>query len=90
MGYGVSDFSHWPLFLPVFMMFISFVGSCGGSTAGGMKVMRITLLFKLEWREIIQLLHPRAIFLISFNVIDDDGIRSGASHFFFCGSNMHE
>ena len=65
-GYGVSDFSRWPLFLPVFIIFISFVGGCGGSTAGGMKVMRITLLFKLGWHEIIQLLHPKAIFLIKF------------------------
>lgn len=65
-GYGVSDFSKWPLFLPVLMMFISFVGGCGGSTAGGMKVMRITLLSKLGWREIIQLLHPKAIFPIKF------------------------
>lgn len=65
-GYGVSDFSKWPLFLPVLMIFISFVGGCGGSTAGGMKVMRITLLFKLGWREILQLLHSKAIFPIKF------------------------
>jgi trk system potassium uptake protein TrkH len=65
-GYGVSDFSQWPLFLPVLMIFISFVGGCGGSTAGGMKVMRITLLSKLGWREIMQLLHTKAIFPIKF------------------------
>ncbi len=65
-GFGLADFSLWPLFLPVLMIFISFVGGCGGSTAGGMKVMRVIMLVKLGWREIKQLLHPRGIFIIKF------------------------
>ena len=63
-GYGVADFSLWPLFLPALMMYISFVGGCGGSTAGGMKVMRILVLAKLGTREIRQLMHPRGMFPI--------------------------
>ncbi len=63
-GFGVADFSVWPLFLPALMMYISFVGGCGGSTAGGMKVMRIQVLAKLGLREIRQLMHPRGIFPI--------------------------
>lgn len=65
-GFGLADFSVWPLYLPVLMIFISFVGGCGGSTAGGMKVMRVTMLVKLGWREINQLLHPRGVFIIKF------------------------
>ncbi len=66
-GFGLADFSVWPLFLPVLMIFISFVGGCGGSTAGGMKVMRIALVLKLWWREIRQLIHPHGVFTIKFS-----------------------
>ncbi len=60
-GFGTVDFSHWPDFLPVLLIFISFVGGCGGSTAGGMKVMRIMLLIRQGWREVRLLIHPHAI-----------------------------
>lgn len=60
-GFGVSDFSTWPLFLPVMMILISFIGGCGGSTAGGMKVMRVLVLAKLGYREINRLPHPRSL-----------------------------
>ena len=60
-GFGTVDFSHWPDFLPTLLIFISFVGGCGGSTAGGMKVMRIMLLIRQGWREIRLLIHPHAI-----------------------------
>ena len=61
-GFGLDDFSHWPSFLPVLLIFISFIGGCGGSTAGGMKVMRVMLLARLGYRELKLLLHARAIF----------------------------
>ncbi|MCB1874168.1 MAG: TrkH family potassium uptake protein [Gammaproteobacteria bacterium] len=59
-GFGTVDFSHWPSFLPVLLIFIGFIGGCGGSTAGGMKVIRIMLLAKQGLREVRQLIHPRA------------------------------
>lgn len=59
-GFGTVDFSHWPTFLPVLLIFISFIGGCGGSTAGGMKVMRVILLTEQGFREIRRLIHPRA------------------------------
>jgi trk system potassium uptake protein TrkH len=60
-GFGAEDFTAWPLFLPVFLIFISFIGGCGGSTAGGMKVMRVLLLMKQGLREVDTLIHPRSI-----------------------------
>ncbi|HHJ17878.1 MAG TPA: potassium transporter [Gammaproteobacteria bacterium] len=60
-GFGADDFTHWPLFLPVFLIFISFIGGCGGSTAGGMKVMRVLLLMKQGMREVDTLVHPRSV-----------------------------
>lgn len=59
-GFGEADFSTWPLFLPVLLIFISFIGGCGGSTAGGMKVMRVVLLFKQSMQEVFVLAHPSA------------------------------
>ena len=60
-GFGTVDFSRWPDFLPVLLIFISFVGGCGGSTAGGMKVLRIMVLAQIGLREVKRLIHPRAL-----------------------------
>ena len=60
-GFGIDDFSAWPLFLP-FMLFIgAFMGGCANSTAGGMKVIRVLLVVKQGLREIQRLIHPNAI-----------------------------
>ncbi len=60
-GYATVDFSAWPDFLPMLLIFISFVGGCGGSTAGGMKVMRVMLLVKQGINEVRRLVHPHAV-----------------------------
>lgn len=66
-GFGTVDYSAWPLFIPFFLILIGFVGGCGGSTAGGMKVIRFLVLFKLIAREMKRLLHPAGIFHIRLN-----------------------
>lgn len=63
-GFATADFTAWPIFLPALLLFVSFVGGCAGSTGGGMKVIRIVLLFKQGTREIKRLIHPNAIFKI--------------------------
>lgn len=50
----------WPGFIPVMLLFLSFIGGCAGSTAGGMKVIRFLLLYKQGMREIFRLIHPNA------------------------------
>jgi trk system potassium uptake protein TrkH len=72
-GYATVDFSHWPDFLPVLLIFISFVGGCGGSTAGGMKVMRVMLLAQQGLHEVRRLIHPHAILRVRLGrrVVDD-------------------
>ena len=66
-GFVTADYSLWPVFIPLFLILIGFIGGCGGSTAGGMKVMRILILFKLVNREMKRLLHPKGIFHIRLN-----------------------
>jgi trk system potassium uptake protein TrkH len=60
-GFGLEDFSGWPLDLPVLMIFISFIGGCAGSTAGGMKVVRFMILERQARTHIQRLIHPQAI-----------------------------
>ena len=45
-GFTTSNYNLWPAFLPLILLLTSFVGGCAGSTGGGMKVIRILLLFK--------------------------------------------
>lgn len=60
-GFGVADYSQWPTFLPFMLFMFAFMGGCGGSTAGGIKVMRVMLICKQGIREIYRLIHPNAI-----------------------------
>lgn len=60
-GFGTADFAHWPSFLPVLLIYLSFIGGCGGSTAGGMKVSRVLLMLKQGGQEIHSLIHPHSV-----------------------------
>ncbi len=59
-GFVTADYSVWPAFLPVMLLFISFIGGCAGSTGGGIKVIRFMILVKQGVREIKRLIHPNA------------------------------
>lgn len=63
-GYTTTSFTQWPFFLPVLLLFSSFIGGCAGSTGGGMKVIRILLLSLQGSRELKRLVHPRALYSI--------------------------
>ncbi|BCX82367.1 trk system potassium uptake protein [Methylomarinovum caldicuralii] len=59
-GFTSTDYSVWPPFVQVLLIFAAFVGGCAGSTAGGLKVIRVLLLYKQGIREILRLIHPQA------------------------------
>ncbi len=63
-GFTTTNYQLWPSFLPLLLVFLSFAGGCAGSTAGGLKVVRVLLLFKQGVREIRRLIHPNAIITI--------------------------
>lgn len=63
-GFTSEEYFNWPGFLPILLLFASFAGGCTGSTGGGMKVIRIILLFKQMQREIRRLLHPHATIMV--------------------------
>lgn len=59
-GFTTTEYFVWPGFLPVMLLFVSFIGGCAGSTGGGMKVIRFLLLVKQGHRETMRLIHPNA------------------------------
>jgi len=60
-GFTTHQYHLWPGFLPVMLLFTSFIGACAGSTGGGMKVIRFLLLLRQGMREIMRVIHPNAI-----------------------------
>jgi trk system potassium uptake protein TrkH len=60
-GFTTADFSLWPGFIPIMLICIAFIGGCAGSTCGGMKVIRVMLLYRQAIREIRRLIHPHAV-----------------------------
>ncbi|HET8701471.1 MAG TPA: TrkH family potassium uptake protein [Nitrococcus sp.] len=63
-GLFTTDYYNWPSFLPVLLMFISIIGGCAGSTAGGVKAVRFLLMFKQGYRELLRLIHPQGQFMV--------------------------
>jgi trk system potassium uptake protein TrkH len=66
-GFTTTDYYLWPGFLPILLLMASYIGGCAFSTGGGIKVIRIMLLFKQGYREVLRLIHPNAIFAIKVN-----------------------
>jgi len=60
-GFVSVDFDKWPPFVPWWMLYLSCIAACTGSTGGGIKMFRTILLWKQAGRELFSLLHPRAI-----------------------------
>jgi len=73
----------WPGFSKAILLMLMFVGGCAGSTAGGLKVSRVVLLFKSIKCEVRQMLHPRAVTTVKFEGKPlDEAVRSGVGTYF--------
>ncbi len=60
-GFAVSDYSVWSPGVSMLLLAAMFVGGCAGSTGGGMKVVRVLLLFRQGLREVRRLIHPHGV-----------------------------
>lgn len=60
-GYANTDYNLWPVFAPLWMLFLCSFATCSGSTGGGMKMVRAIILYKQVFREIIRAMHPASI-----------------------------
>nr|WP_083871111.1 TrkH family potassium uptake protein [Marinobacter santoriniensis] len=83
-GFASTDYSMWGPFAVVIFLFITFVGGCSGSTAGGMKIFRFQLSMLLLREQVRRLLHPHAVFARNYNgrVIGDDIVASSVAFSF--------
>ena len=65
-GFGLVDFNTWPQAAKALVLILMFLGSCAGSTAGGMKTIRVALLCKIGVREVRRTFQPRKVQVIRF------------------------
>ncbi len=66
-GFGTVNFDSWPEVLRYLIVILMFVGGCAGSTGGGLKVVRIVILFKLLAAEIATSVSPRSVRLLKLD-----------------------
>ncbi len=82
-GYATADFDAWPNLSRTLLFLLMFVGGCAGSTAGGLKMSRVGILFKCAKRELGKLLHPRSVTTVRFEGKPvDEATRVGVTHYF--------
>ena len=65
-GFATADFNLWPVATRMLILLLMFIGSCAGSTAGGMKVCRIGMLVKQGLRDVRHVFQPRKITVVRF------------------------
>ena len=60
-GFVTDNFSKWPAFSQIILVILMFIGGSAGSTGGGIKCVRLLLIFKDSYRELYRLIHPHAV-----------------------------
>ncbi len=73
-GFATADFEKWPPLPRLILVFCMFLGACAGSTGGGMKCMRVMLMLKYTYLELLRLIHPRALLHVRMGgrIVPDD------------------
>ena len=66
-GFHSADYEVWPLAAQTLLVILMFVGGCAGSTGGGIKVVRVLLVFKYIFAQFKKLVHPHAVIPIRYN-----------------------
>ncbi len=83
-GYATTDFNLWPMFSKSILLALMFFGSCAGSTAGGVKSIRILVMFKSLFHEIKHTIHPNSVQTVKVDgkALDSDTLKSILIFFF--------
>ena len=81
-GFSTVDFNLWPQFSKTILLLLMFIGACAGSTAGGLKVSRVVILFKVIRRELQKMLHPREVRVVRMDgkKVDDEVVNNTCSY----------
>jgi len=82
-GFSTTDFDLWPGFAKSILLLLMLVGACAGSTGGGLKCIRVLLLFKVLRRNIRQILNPRKVLVVRSNdkVVDEKVLANTNAYF---------
>ena len=77
-GFATTDFDLWPQLSKTILVIIMIIGSCSGSTAGGMKISRVVMLMKTIRKELSLIVHPREVRKIRMDghVLDHETLRN--------------
>ena len=77
-GFATTDFDLWPELSKCILVIIMIIGSCSGSTAGGMKISRVIMLIKTIKKELSLIVHPREVRKIRMDgrVLDHETLRN--------------
>lgn len=82
-GFASANFEVWPELSKTVLVILMFLGGCAGSTAGGLKIIRVVIVCKQIWAEIKRTLHPRMIMTIKLdNRILESSVLNSVSQFF--------
>ena len=65
-GYSIGNVNIYPTVCRVWILFIMVVSACAGSTCGGFKISRLILIFKIIKRDILKIVHPNSVKIITF------------------------
>ena len=65
-GYATTDYTAFGAFAVTFFFFLTYIGSCAGSTAGGIKIMRISIAAKAVNKQINKMLYPSGVFPLKY------------------------
>jgi len=60
-GFATQDFNQWPIFVPMWMLFLSCISASSGSTGGGIRMIRTIILVKQARLELFKFIHPYAV-----------------------------
>ena len=60
-GFSTQDFNRWPIFVPMWMLFLSCMSASSGSTGGGIRMIRAIILMKQARLELFKFIHPFAV-----------------------------
>jgi trk system potassium uptake protein TrkH len=76
-GFATADFDKWTATAKYLLLLLMFIGACGGSTGGAIKVVRILLVIKSAYRELFYDLHPKAVLTLKLggHPINEDTLR---------------
>ena len=66
-GFFVSNYTAWPAFIGIILFLLMFIGSCSGSTSGGIKIFRHLIFIKNSVLELKRILHPNALLPVKIN-----------------------